>query len=296
MNPRRGVFWPLLLIVLGLVFLGANLGLLAPLSVLALFSLWPVLLILAGIDIAFGRRWPAAVLALDVLIIAAAVGLAAAQPTFATPLGPVVFFQRDPGPAASSVSVPRGDANALRLHLNGGAGTYHVSGGGSDLVSATSDQENLAVHTTDTPLGRDVRLDQRDRGPRFGGGTPAHVDVQIATDVFTSIDMNAGAGEFVVDLRDVKLSEAKINVGAASLRIVLPKPSGDVPITISAGASNVVIEVPDGVEARVTTSGALMALHSESARINNNETSGYASAKDRVTVRLSAAASSVTIR
>ncbi|MDP9266595.1 MAG: hypothetical protein M3O91_10835 [Chloroflexota bacterium] len=40
------------------VALLANYGLLPGLSVTALLGLWPVLVILLGIDIAFGRRWP----------------------------------------------------------------------------------------------------------------------------------------------------------------------------------------------------------------------------------------------
>jgi len=296
MIGRRGVFWPLLLIVIGLVFLLANFGLIAPLSALALLSLWPLVLILAGIDIAFGQRWPLGVLALDVLIIAFGVALVASQPTIMTPLGPVAFFERSAGPGVSSVLAPHGDATALTLHLNGGAGTFNVSGGGSDLVSATSDQQNLVLRTSGRSDRPDVRIDQSDQGPRFGGGVPTHVDVKIASDLPTSFDMNAGAGEFVVDLRDVKLTDARINVGAASLRIVLPKPTGDVSIVVSAGASNLVIEVPEGVEARVNASGALVSLHSDNPRISGSETSGYSSAKDRVTVRISAGASSVAIR
>ena len=295
MTSRRGIAWPLLLILLGVVFLLGNLGYIPPLSVLALFSLWPVLLILIGIDIAFGRRWPMAVLAADVLIIVLAVGLAASQPTIATPFGPFVFFQRDGGvPGTSSVSAPRGDAKSLSLRLTGGAGTFRVAGGATDLVSATSDQDNLVLRSSGSADRPDVRIDQSDRA-RFGG-TPTHVDISIASDVATSFDLNAGAGEFIVDLRDVKLTDARMNVGAASLRVVLPKPTGDVSIVVSAGASSIVVEVPEGVEARVTTSGGLMSLHSENARINNNETAGYATAKDRVTVRVSAGASSVTIR
>jgi hypothetical protein len=297
MTPRRGVFWPLLLIVIGLVFLLANLGYIAPVSALALFSLWPIILILVGIDIAFARRWPLGVLALDVLIIAFGVALVASQPTLATPFGPVVFFSRSDRPVASTVSVPRGDAKSMTLHLNGGAGTFRIAGGGNDLLKATSDQENLSLRSSGGPDRLDVRIDQNDRGVRFGGGGPTHIDISIPSEVATSFDMNAGAGEFVVDFTDVKLTDARMSVGAASLRIVLPKTAtGDVGITVNAGASSVVVEVPEGVEARITTSGAIISLKSENSRVANSETSGYSSAKDRVTVRITAGASSVVIR
>jgi len=295
MTPRRGLFWPLLLIVVGLVFLLANFGAIPPVSVLSLLGLWPLVLVLIGVDIAIGRRWPIAALVADVLILAGGLALVATQPA---PLGfaPFVFTRGSGAPGTPSVSVPRGDAKSLVFHLNGGAGTFTVSGGASDLVRATSDQDNLSVRTTASGDRIDVRVDESDRGFRFGGSLPTHVDVQLASDVPTSFDMDAGAGEFLVDLRDVKLTDARINVGAASLRIVLPKPTGEVTITVSAGASNVVVEVPDGVEARVTTTGAIISWRSDNPRLSGNETPGYAASKDRVTVRVTAGASSVVIR
>jgi len=52
------MFWPLVLIGVGLMFLLGNYGLIQPVSFLSLLALWPVLLILLGLDIAFARRWP----------------------------------------------------------------------------------------------------------------------------------------------------------------------------------------------------------------------------------------------
>ena len=83
---------------------------------------------------------------------------------------------------------------------------------------------------------------------------------------------------------------------AASVRVVLPQhPSGDVAMTVSAGASSIVIQIPQGVEARVTTSGGLTSTRFDSSRFSGSETSGYANAKDRVTVRISAGATSIRV-
>lgn len=292
MTPRRGLFWPALLIAIGLVFLLANFGYIAPLSVIALIGLWPLLLILIGIDIAFARRWPYAALAAEVLLIAGGLVLVATQPTYPQWIS---FGRAGSGTGESRVSAPRGAAQSLSFHLNGGAGTFTLHGGATELVEATSDQNSLTIRTSGSDRV-DVRVDQADHGVRFGPTAPMNVDARFASDIPTSLDINAGAGEFVVDLRDTKVSDARVNVGAASLRVVLPRTAGDVPITISAGASSVVIEIPDGVEARVTTSGALMSIRSENPRVASTETSGYASAKDRVSVRVTAGASSVVIR
>ena len=55
MSARRGVFWPLLLIALGLIFLLQNFGYISGVSWRAVASLWPLLLVLIGLDIAFAR-------------------------------------------------------------------------------------------------------------------------------------------------------------------------------------------------------------------------------------------------
>src|SRR6267378_6666447 len=82
MSARRGLFWPLLLITIGLVFLLVNFGFIPGVTALSLFHLWPLLLILAGVDIAIGRRWPLAALGIDVAVLAFGVALLATQPTF----------------------------------------------------------------------------------------------------------------------------------------------------------------------------------------------------------------------
>src|SRR5205807_4975623 len=131
-RPRRGVFWPLLLIALGLIFLLQNFGFITGVSWLALASLWPLLLVLIGLDIAFARRWPLPTLVVEVAVIAAGLALVAYSPNLAP--GIFVFGDGD-GSGESDVTVPRGDATQLTLTLNGGATrSYHVSGGATALV------------------------------------------------------------------------------------------------------------------------------------------------------------------
>jgi hypothetical protein len=73
-----------------------------------------------------------------------------------------------------------------------------------------------------------------------------------------------------------------------------------VTIDVAAGASTVIVEVPDGVEAQITTKGALLTLRSSNPRVvassNSAETSGYGSATARVSVRITAGVSSIAIR
>ena len=306
MTARRGVFWPLLLIALGLIFLLQNFGVISGVSWRAVASLWPLLLVLIGLDIAFARRWPLPTLAVEVAVIAAGLALVAYSPN----LSPGVFvFGDGNGGGESDVTVPRGDATQLTLSLNGGATqSYHVTGGAIGLVEGHSDNADLRLRVTGTQGRPNVRLDQAASGFFHPVGV-GDVQIRVASDVPTSLTVDVGAGDFAVDLSDVRVTDARVNVGASSMRFVVPTPSGDVAIRMNGGASNIIIVVPSGVEARIATTGGLLSLRSDNPRLGTAgsasvvfaggtslETSGYGAAHDRVTLTISAGASSIVVR
>lgn len=298
MTERRGLFWPLLLITIGLVFLLVNFGLIPGVTALSLLNLWPLLFILAGVDIAIGKRWPLAALGIDVAVIALGLALLAAQPTL---LGTPFFIVSGTAGGERDVSVARQSATSLTLDINGGAGRFRVSGGSTMLVEAHSGNADLRLRRADFDRGglhADVRIDQS--GSRRVGGATIDVETRIASDIPMELTVNGGAGEFIIDLSGVTVTSAELNVGAAELTLTLPKPTAAVGIEVNAGASSIVIDVPEGVEVRVTTTGALLSLRSSNTRVTASgstaETSGYGSATARVTVRVTAGASSITIR
>src|SRR6185295_12304963 len=94
-------------------------GFVPPVPIVSLLALWPVLLVLLGIDIAFARRWPLPTLGAEIAIIVGALILA----TF--------NFGGSNGCASPqpAVSAPRGSLESLRLTIDGGAATYRITGG-----------------------------------------------------------------------------------------------------------------------------------------------------------------------
>lgn len=298
MNGPRSFSWPLVLITIGLVFLLVNFGYIPGVTAFSLLSLWPLLLILAGVDIAIGRRWPLAALGIDVAVIALGLVLITSQPAL---VGSPFFIADGGAVGASDLELERQSATSLSLDINGGAGRFRVSGGSTKLVEAHSGNDDLRFRRADFERGgqhADVRIDQT--GSRRVGGAAIDVEARIASDVATDLTINGGAGEFIIDLSSVTVTSAEMNVGAASLTLTLPKPTAAVAIEVNAGASNIVLEIPDGVEARVMTSGALLTLRSSNTRVVvsglSAETTGFGTATARVTVRITAGASSITIR
>lgn len=305
---RRGLLFPAVLIILGAVFLLGNLGYIPPVSLRAVAQLWPLILIVLGIEAILGRREPVLALAVELGVILLAVALVAAQPAG-------LFAPTSRG--STDASVEREGAASLALRVSGGAGSYTISGGATALVEARSEGAELRVRTERRGSGADVRVDPAvgvsGDGPRFdlfrfNGGPPIEVRVRVANDVPASIRLEGGAGDFTLDMRDLIVTDARVATGASSLHVVLPAPRGDVSIRIEAGAASIDIEVPDGVEARIGASGGALSTSVTNPRFGGGtgaslvavgrsmQTSGYAGAKDRVTVTIEAGASSITIR
>jgi len=82
---RQSRLVPMLLITIGAVLLGANVGLLPGDAPHALLHLSPAILILVGVELLLGRSAPAPALALESVVIALAVVFAVMAPDLLIP-------------------------------------------------------------------------------------------------------------------------------------------------------------------------------------------------------------------
>lgn len=289
-SPRRtpSVAFPLVLIALGLVFLLANAGYLTGVSWRQVAQLWPLLLVVLGVDLLLRPRSMLAAVIVEVALIGAALFYLAATPI---PPGANVI---NTGAFTSQESVLRVGASSLSLTLGYGAGDLSVKAGPTaavmpELVMVKSTHEDIDLQWNVGSSGSAV-VNAKGVGPDFViGGVTRAWDVTVPTDMPVALTLNLGAGDFDIDLSNVMLTEATINNGASNLEIALPKASGNVPVTISTGASSVDLRVPAGVEYRVRVTGGLNTIS------GSQESSGYSTAVNRLTIAISAGVSSITI-
>lgn len=272
-----GMAWPIILIALGIIFLLDSSGLLSDALRQQLVQLWPFALVLLGVDLLLRGRSTAAELAADAAVVAAAVLFLALAPAPAAPIG------------VPAVSVARESASELNLTLSYGAGTFDLTGGASDLVNISSTQDDVRIRSVvRINSAATVNIEPNNETFPFNPGDRAW-SVRIPSDLPTTLTLNLGAGEMRADLSAVRLVRATINHGASALTLIPPKPTGDVLVTMSSGASSIVIEMPPGVEYRVRMTGAVNSLS------GREESAGYWQATDRLTFVITGGASSVSI-
>jgi hypothetical protein len=240
----------IVLIALGVIYLLGNLGFVN----VAWSVLWPVLIIAVGAIVLYGAIRPGR-------------------------------------QGATSATVPREGSARLELDLSVGAGRFRLEGGasGDNLVEVASTNDDIATRTEragDRALVR-LRQDVAWWPDAWRGGSDW--TVRLASDVPTIVTMNAGAGDFAVDLSSLLVAEARMQIGAAQARITLPRPRGTVELRVTGGATQLTFVPPAGVEYRLETSGGLTSVD------GRTESPGYTTATDRVLVRFSGGASSVRI-
>ena len=130
----RSLFWPILLIGLGTIWLLANLGLLPDLSWRFFVRLWPLILVVIGLDIIIGRRIPAAGALIGLATIAIVIVLAL--------LAPKLNLEPDTELKTFSFNEPLDNATSARITLE--LERYATT------VSSLSDSKSLIEADLDT--------------------------------------------------------------------------------------------------------------------------------------------------
>lgn len=262
---KRGAFWGLVLLVVGVLLLMQNFGYLDFLGVSVWQLVWPTALIALGIWILVGRG----------------------QATWAT----------------EEVAVGIDGASEASLRLDFGAGELKVGAGadGSQLLSGTLDGVNQTVHREG---GRaEVRLSSPSVlfGPMQWGPTFKRVwDLRLTDRVPMAISVKSGACDANLNLERLKVTSLHIDSGASSTRVKLPAGAGHTEVRGSSGAASLELRVPEGVAARIRTTGALASTTVDLRRFprigSEYISPDYETATNKVDIRLDMGVGSIDIR
>jgi hypothetical protein len=291
----RGFFAPLILIAGGVLVLLANLDYIKWDSLLRLLDLWPVVLILVGIQIIAGRTLPASVAAATgTAAVALALIGAILYVALAPPLPPGT--QRDFSDKAQGLS-------KATLELDLGSVRLDVRGAqlGTDLYQAHFDFPQGEVPRSS--LDRSAATVHVESGDYhfgwFGFGGRRQATIKLNESIAWAIRVNSGASHQVLELSRVQVTRVDVDGGASHLELTLGKPSGEVPITINGGASHVVIHRPPGTPVRIRVSGGASSLSADGTQLAGHDElgwdSGYAGASDRYDIKIEGGASHVTL-
>ncbi|HEV3407029.1 MAG TPA: DUF5668 domain-containing protein [Candidatus Dormibacteraeota bacterium] len=259
MQPRyRTFFWPAVLILAGIVALLVNTGAIPLDRLILLVNLWPVILIVVGLEVIARRGLHGAMAELAAaVIVLLAVG------------GAVGYLAVNPSPLATQkedVKASLGELKEASLEVAAGSATINVSGSsdlGSDLYQA---------HIEYPGTKPDIRLDRSNGALLIAQHTNYPFGIQTGRFTLTialnaaipwAIIENTGASHDTINIPEIKVSRIQLNVGAAEEDISLGPVTGTVPVEINGGALTVHIHRDSGAEASVSVSGGAVSLDAD---------------------------------
>ncbi|TAK23903.1 MAG: hypothetical protein EPO26_07475 [Chloroflexota bacterium] len=294
---RGGLVWPLILIAVGAIFLLQNFGILAPNAWHQVWRLWPLVLVLIGIEILFRGRISGVVTGFLVagLLIGGLAALAVI-PRLTLVAGPIEtreFEYRLDGATQANVNLEFGAGRLVVGALSAGDGRVgRLTYTGPDALRPN------ARYSMRNGLG-DLRFTIRPGAGEFA--VFPNMTADLNRDVPMTLRVTSGASDATIDLTELRVSRFDLETGASSTRIVFPRSAGATEARLRTGAASLVMEVPEGVAAQVRHSGGLSSLDIDQARFPNVERNLYRSADfatnpNRVDVRVDSGASSVTVR
>jgi hypothetical protein len=262
---------PLVLIFIGVVFLLQNTGYLPPNVWVNLWRLWPLLLVLAGIELLLANRLPWLILAC-LAVVVLVVGAVAVNANMARPVTATTATQLDTdlGPASEVAATVRFGAGQLVVGpLTQPRGTQVASMSYTGPPELAPQANYVAVPGG---LGRlDYQVSGRP-GPGFipfvgnRTGSP-RMELNLSPEVpITSLNVQTGAAEAHLDLSSLRVSSVEMSVGAATASARLPEKAGLTTMHVSGGASTITLEIPQGVAARIQHQGGLSTLNVDQNR------------------------------
>jgi Domain of unknown function (DUF5668) len=295
--PRRNYrsfFWPVVLILAGILALLVNAGVISTDRLSLLEDLWPVILIVIGLELLARRALNGTageVAAVLIVLIAAG--------------GAIAYVALAPSPGATHAleSVEKvGTLDHASLEVDVGSAQITIDG-------AAGDGELYRAHIEYSGSKPDINLD-RSTGKlqisqdnnSFGVFRSRNfvLDIHLNPSLPWSIVGNSGAATDTFKLADINVRSIELNTGASREEITLGKPSGIVPITVNGGALTVHLHRPVGTAASVNVSGGAVNLDADGQQhrgIGNQnwQSAGYSGARDAYRVEINGGACTVGI-
>jgi len=220
-HPRdRSLFFPILLIGAGLIWLLANFNIIPDLNWAMLWRLWPLALIAGGLDMLFGRNHPLVGALIGLLAVGAAVALLVAGPRLGiVPAAPQVSTER--------YTEPLGDAGSAEITLDLAEYPTTISAleDSSELVDADITHAGRLTFSATGGANRQVRLNYNSGlnffMPEFTA-PDAEWRIGLSPRVPLLLNVDVGSGAATLDLAGLELSGLNLDGGSGALDITLP--------------------------------------------------------------------------
>ncbi len=309
----RNIFWGVMLIFAGVLFILQNLGL-ASFDWVSLWRLWPVFLVLWGVSIIPVNEWIKVILVL--VILGASLTFMLNRTEFSGRSHSFELFSdrdwdnwddNDSSGSHSrrfstqSFAIPYDDSSRyVDLNLEAAAGKFTIEDETMDLLTfdrrGNSSEYSYILKTADSTST--INIEMENTSVNIGRKHKNNVDISLNTFPVWTVSLDAGAAAIDFDLSRYKIKLLNVEGGAASINIKLGDVYQYTTVNLDAGASSIVIKVPEASGCKLSLesvlSGKTLQGFDKTDR-GEYETPNFDEAVNKVYIDAEAAVSSFTI-
>ncbi len=179
--------------------------------------------------------------------------------------GLVLAFSACEGPRETRTetrTIDAGGARTASVSVRMGAGELRLSGGATALMEAefTTNVERWVPETdykVDGERGR-LAIRQRKGHSLFFGHRRNNWDIRLSRTLPIDLEIDLGAGESRLDMRDVDLASLDVEMAVGELNLDLAGPrTKDLEVRVHGGVGSAVIKLPRDVGVSVTVDGGI---------------------------------------
>lgn len=267
----RSIFWPIVLIGIGVIWLLASLGVLPDVSWRFFVRLWPLILIVIGLDLIFGRRSP---------LVGALIGLATiALVVVLTFIAPLMGFVPNVDVLTERFSEPIGSATSAQIELGLSVGLTNITAlsDSNMLFDAEISHAGKMDFSVSGEKEKEIRLAQlpvsfTSDWLDWPEEKELRWDIGLTPDIPLHLKLEGGVGKSTLDFSELQLADLEIEVGVGGMEINLPatgesyevqlngsvgesrisiEEGAEITLDIQGGVGNVFIDIPDGAAVRL---------------------------------------------
>lgn len=259
MRRSVSVFWPIVLIGVGVIWLMLNQGMILQNPIEGLIGFWPILLIVAGIEILVSRTgWFGTLIsaALGIAVVVGAIFYLTTPGAIPTPSWfNWNFTWRNSLLRTQDLAQPLDTTRAMtfEMHLPGGFATIKPTTNPANLMEGSLTylgELTNRVRRSDDTASVLVETDTHDiPWYDFFFGTQ-HWDVRLNPQVPLTLNLTVGSGAHTFDLRAFDVKGIELHQGSGAATFQLPQ-NGQYHFKMSMGSGVTNVALPKGLAARV---------------------------------------------
>jgi len=247
----RSLFWPVVLIGIGIIWLLGSMGILPNANFAMLASFWPVILIVIGLDILIGRRSAVGGAVMGVIVIALVVLLLLVGPVLGLPTAGTLKTE--------TLSSEIGSATTADINLNFSSQpvTMHALNDRTSLLKGEVDYYGTLNYSESGDTTRRIRLEQVGSGNFSIPWDPnARWDIGLTPYLPIDLTIDAASGSANLDLSQLRLIAFAIDQGSGSLDLQLPPSTQPYNADINGASGSLNVTFASGGNVTVRLNGA----------------------------------------